>query len=380
MTTYSKGIPGELFEIRDFINMVFSMHRSPHDFGNLLPKLYEDSQNTEAYHYLAKEDEKLKATVCAQPFSLTNGTQTLSCAAIGSVSVHPYSRGKGYMKELMSWMQGDLKEQGTSLCVLEGRRHRYQYFGYELGGQKLEFQFTHDNFIHCRSISENFPLTIQLVNKEDTQIIQECLRLHNAQVIHANREEDFFRICSSWNSRLYAIWNEDCVAGYLCACKEQIHELVLEQETLLFSCLDIYLNQSGSSRLSLCVPSWNTERIRHLSIFCERFSILQEDNFCILNYQEVLSFFLNLKAGIQELTDGRLVIKPGENPPLQITVHKNQVDISESTEVPHIELSGYDVVSLLFSPKAALPGALPRELSAVNWFPLPLSLSHLDKC
>ncbi|MEG0687625.1 MAG: GNAT family N-acetyltransferase, partial [Hungatella sp.] len=129
MAIYSKGLPGELSEIRDFVNMVFSMHRMPHNFEILLPKLYQDGQNTEAYHYLAKEGSKLKAIVCALPFSLISGKHTLSCAAIGSVSVHPYSRGKGYMKELMSWMQKDLKEQGVSLCVLEGRRHRYQYFG-----------------------------------------------------------------------------------------------------------------------------------------------------------------------------------------------------------------------------------------------------------
>ena len=31
--------PGELPEILDFINMVFSMHRAPHNFRTLLPKL-----------------------------------------------------------------------------------------------------------------------------------------------------------------------------------------------------------------------------------------------------------------------------------------------------------------------------------------------------
>ncbi len=39
MTVYCKGQPGELPEILDFINMVFSMHRAPHNFRTLLPKL-----------------------------------------------------------------------------------------------------------------------------------------------------------------------------------------------------------------------------------------------------------------------------------------------------------------------------------------------------
>ena len=37
MTVYCKGQPGELPEILDFINMVFSMHRVPHNFRTLLP-------------------------------------------------------------------------------------------------------------------------------------------------------------------------------------------------------------------------------------------------------------------------------------------------------------------------------------------------------
>ena len=54
MTVYCKGQPGELPEILDFINMVFSMHRVPHNFRTLLPKLYGADRQTEWCHYLAK--------------------------------------------------------------------------------------------------------------------------------------------------------------------------------------------------------------------------------------------------------------------------------------------------------------------------------------
>ena len=63
MTVYCKGQPGELPEILDFINMVFSMHRAPHNFRTLLPKLYGADRQTEWCHYLAKEDGKISAVV-----------------------------------------------------------------------------------------------------------------------------------------------------------------------------------------------------------------------------------------------------------------------------------------------------------------------------
>ena len=54
--TYTRGKPGELGEIRDFVNMVFSMHTRPHDFARMLPKLYADDAATEGEHYLVRED------------------------------------------------------------------------------------------------------------------------------------------------------------------------------------------------------------------------------------------------------------------------------------------------------------------------------------
>lgn len=381
MTTYTKGIPGELPEIRDFINMVFSMHKSPHNFESLIPKLYADGQKTEGLHYLVKEDGKIKAVVCALPFTLIHGCLSLSCAAIGSVSVHPYSRKKGYMKELMDWMQKDLKQQGVTLSVLAGRRNRYQYFGYEPGGQTLEFQLISDNFRHLASKFPEYPISLQPVDSLDTNLISQCCQIYKTQTMYADREETaFFQICRSFECQLYAIWTKDHLSGYLCAAHGRIYELVLEKEDLLFSCLKYFLEYFQAETLTLSAPSWQVQRIRFLTSFCERFSISQEGNFSILDYKAAISFFLNLKAKELLLSDGCVVLKLGDQCPLRITVSKNQVSLMEVTESSCLELNSLEAVNLLFSPGAFLPGSPPALLSSVNWFPLPLSLSPLDKC
>ena len=112
MTVYCKGQPGELPEILDFINMVFSMHRVPHNFRTLLPKLYGTDCQTEWCHYLAKEDGQIRAVVCVLPIILEHSGHTITCATVGSVSVHPYSRGKGYMKQLMAMAADDMERRG----------------------------------------------------------------------------------------------------------------------------------------------------------------------------------------------------------------------------------------------------------------------------
>ena len=40
MTEYRKALFGELPQIIEFIDMVFSLSGTPHDFASLVPKLY----------------------------------------------------------------------------------------------------------------------------------------------------------------------------------------------------------------------------------------------------------------------------------------------------------------------------------------------------
>lgn len=381
MTTYLKGQPGELPEILDFINMVFSMHRAPHNFCTLLPKLYGDGRQTEPFHYLAKEDGKICAVVCVLPIMLEHDGRTITCATVGSVSVHPYSRGKGYMKQLMAMAVEDMEKDGITLSILSGRRHRYQYYGYEPGGHHLEYQFIADNFRHCAARYPDHALSLSPVDAQDTALIGQLSRCYQEQSVHTiRRERDFFDICSSWDSSLYAIACNGETAGYICGTKDHIYELVLKDDSLLFSALRAWLNHHNSKRLSLSLPAYDTARIRAVSGFYEHFSVQEEDNYRIFNYGEAISFFLSVKAGREPLSDGRLVIKIGDRERLAVSVSAGKITTAPCSDVPDICMTDIEAIDLLFSP-ASLYGRDPSSpLSAVNWFPLPLSVSHLDKC
>ena len=126
MTEYRKALCGELPQIIEFIDMVFSLSGTPHDFASLVPKLYGNGKNTEPCHFLALEEGKIKAVVCSLPVTLRFGSRSLTCAAIGSVAVHPDSRGKGYMKRLMNDAIQDMKENHMALSCLTGLRQRYR--------------------------------------------------------------------------------------------------------------------------------------------------------------------------------------------------------------------------------------------------------------
>lgn len=399
MTVYCKGQPGELPEILDFINMVFSMHRVPHNFRTLLPKLYGADRQTEWCHYLAKEDGKISAVVCVLPITLKHGSHTITCATVGSVSVHPYSRGKGYMKRLMAMAAEDMERQGIILSILDGRRHRYQYYGYEPGGYGLEYHFIDDNFRHCASRYPSLPIVLRPVGPGDTELTGNLSRMYSSLPVHTIRsDQDFTDICASWGSKLYAVLLEKdafpdgtaetekdaetagTVAGYICGTKDHVYELVLTDEALLFSTLKAWSALHGGESFTLSVPSYNTERIRGVSGFYERFSVREEDNYRIYNYSEAIRFFLSIKSETEPLADGRLVLRIGGRPAFAVAVSSGVITAEPCDDAPDLCLTDVEAVDLLFSP-ASLYGRDPDSpLFSVNWFPLPLSVSHLDKC
>ena len=62
-TVYTRGAAGEMGDIVDFINYVFSQAHRPHDFKTLLPKVYADDApaGQEDFHFLAKQNGRIVA-------------------------------------------------------------------------------------------------------------------------------------------------------------------------------------------------------------------------------------------------------------------------------------------------------------------------------
>ena len=153
---------GELGEIVDFINMVFSMEECPHQFRTLLPKLYENGALTERFHYICIENGKIKGVVCMLPIQLEYKGKQLKCGTVGSVAVHPDLREKGCMKQLMEIALADMKEQGMALSCLSGQRQRYTYYGYEKLGDGYYYSIQKANIIHKNSFRLSCPETHRL--------------------------------------------------------------------------------------------------------------------------------------------------------------------------------------------------------------------------
>lgn len=270
MTEYRKARPGELTGIVEFIDMVFTGTGVPHEFSSMLPKLYGEGKETERFHYLALEDGEIKAVVCVYPVALQVGDEELICAAVGSVSVHPDSRGKGYMTRLMEIAVEGMKRDGIPISCLTGMRRRYQHFGYEICGWGKIYQVSSAGVAGALAREEDCcfqpSLTVREVTADDDVIWDDLYELYHRQSYRAERSRnDFPDICRSWYVKVCAVLEGDRLAGYLTWKKGIIHELVLDREELLKPVLQAFLLHQQECELSIRVYPHEIQRACILS-------------------------------------------------------------------------------------------------------------------
>lgn len=375
--TYTRGKPDELGEIRDFINMVFSMHTRPHDFARMLPKLYADDAATEGEHYLVREDGRLVAAVCAHPFTLACGTRTLRCAAIGSVSVHPYVRGKGYMRKLMNTAVTDMAQSDITLSVLDGRRHRYAYFGYEPAGLRAEYAIAPDNLRHMTA-AHKLALTAAPADPTDTAETAALLAIQNSRTVHGvYTAQDFHTVAVSWDGRLLVLRGGGEIVGF-CITSDtgRIGELSLRDESLLYDALCAVQQYLGCDALTLPCAGWDTARMQEVGPLYDRFALFADDKYQVFDYPAVAAFFLQAKAAQRPLPDGRLTISVDGGQPFALTLQDGRADAASCVTADYA-LTHAEAMALLFSPEGLIR---PQVAAPVGWLPLPVYVDSPDKC
>lgn len=369
-TEYRRARPEEYDDLIDFGNMVFKT-----DFAALLPKLYLGHPEMAQHHYLALEDGKIKGMVASIPLEFSVGGEIVKAFGIGTVSVHPYARGRGYMKELMNRAVADAKAAGADLMCLGGQRQRYEYFGFGCVCQQRSYTLTPTNRRHWKKIStegiEILPLS------ENGSYTADCLKLHNAQPIHAVRKlEDFAEICRSWSCAPWAIRKNGDFLGYciLNAGCTAVSELLLNdwQEAL-----PVLFALSEKAGRDLCVtPSYfQKELCRALSLAAEGCAVEDGEMVQLLNFPRMLALLLRLKGEQAGLLDGALVLEiPGEGK-WRVAVENGAVSVSETAEPADLRLDALQDERRLFSPGSLCQYDSPLQNS---WFPLPLELPNHD--
>lgn len=372
---YVKGSSTDYEAIVDLANYVFSHDYQKHDFPTLLPKLYEKGVNTSECHYLAKLDGKIIAMVGSFPMSANIMGKELRVAGIGTVAVHPYHRGHGYMTTLMNTAVDDMKKQGIAFGVLAGQRQRYENFGFEPCGTKLEMAITATNL---RSLKDCRPdhITLIRMDKQDITNIKKAYDLYCKFPMYCIRKtEEFYDICRSWNNCPFIILKDNKFFGYLVCSSDYgiISEIHLCDTSEISNVLAAYNSHFHTENVKLILPPYDKEKIGIIQSYCDNVSINTTGNFNVFDYESVIRQLLMLKATYATLCSGQLILEIEEYFKLRIQVEGQRISVSRTDEPADCILPHLEAMSFLFSPL----GAYYRygshlDPSVISWFPLPI--------
>ena len=271
------------------------------------------------------------------------------------------------MKKLMELSLTRMRENGTDISMLGGRRQRYAYFGYESGGLEYHADFRPYTVRQAMAEvdAEGFSFTPVQPGSEEEAL---ALKLQESQPCWVDRKPfGFAAAAASYTCGAWAARKDGKFAGYLVSNgeKNSVSELVAAEGFGPAALVKAWFLQNGLERLNVTIPGWNRPLMARLSRYAEGMNLTPCEKIHILRYRPVIEALLTLKGRYTPLADGELALE-ADGQTITVTVKNGAVCVTDGGENPW-KLTHREIHELLLSPFALdLQDRAPR-----GWFPLP---------
>lgn len=380
MIEYRFAQPQDMPLIIDFIDLVFSQQKVPHDFEKLIPKAYGEGRDLSRTHAIALDEGRVVGCVACYPFLQTMGGYTLRCEYLGSVSVHRHARGAGIMKKLMQIQLDRARAEGVDLLALGGQRQRYEYHGFVPTGGMYRYSFTTSNARHALADVDISGLCFVPLTNEDPEAVRYCWTLYQQQpVCGARTPEDFVVTAQTFLSCPWLVLLNGQKAGYLISSRNDasVTELVMEDPALVPAVLKAWLPARGLRSIGVEAAPYNKPLNRTLARFAEGFSLEENGMLLCLNFPKVAAACMSLKNSVSPLNDGQLVLSIEGGDAFRLAVKDGQVCAEPVTGPADVTLSAKEAMHLLFSHNRFYAPEVDCAIPD-GWFPLPQCIASPD--
>lgn len=355
-------------------------------FPRILPKLYQNPRIA-PMHVLALEDGKICGLVGLFELPYVVHSMLLKVRGIGTVSVRPGYRRKGYMKELMARAIQRAKDEQADYMVLGGRRQRYGHWGFEQAGAMPEYRINRNNISYVYGQDAYFGYRIRRLTAADTEAVRAERVLREAAEVHMiHPENEEFDILCSMGAVPYLIEKDGAFSGTFMyfGNDHKIHDLRLQEKREAGHVANDILRAFPDEEI--CFTHFGPderEMTEILSVLAEDCGIAAAAMMKILNYERTLRAYLTLAADLRELPDGefRCAFENGEKLLLSVKDGKAEVRKLQDAEAAGIlQLSELDAIRLMFHPHTYLHSfGQPVPANVRAWFPLPFYENMSDE-
>lgn len=355
-------------DILDFANFVFSQAHRPHDFKRLLPKVYAQEGFAPMHALAVDENKRIRGMAALLEGKMLFKGESLSYGYVGTVSVHPYSRGEGHMKKIMPMLKEKAEKKGLDFLVLSGNRQRYRYFGFENALSEMSFSITKDNIRHELSELDDAYSFENMQAKDESFVKDLYFSLENRGAVIFDRR-DFLNTLKSWDRLPYIIYKGNERIGYTIGDNSwNIFEAVLYDNSLLLAVIKAWHRKAGSPNSFSFVPS-DYEQRAMVGALAQSYSIRHSQMINVLSFERLLLFVLSYNLKLKPCFDFKLSVSfAGER--LNIEVNNGKISVCKADSEPEIVLSHDEAVRMLFEPYSD-KSKLPNGLKALLPFEMP---------
>ncbi|MBP3646842.1 MAG: GNAT family N-acetyltransferase [Clostridia bacterium] len=378
MINYRQAELRDMESIIDLANMVFSMLRVPHNFSQMLPKVYAAPNLQPQIHVIAEEEGRLVGCLGMLVFPLRMANETLRVGYLGTMAVHPRVRGRGTMGELMEKQIKRGKELGLDMLVLGGQRQRYARHGFETCGANYVYSISKANVRHAYSDVSSEGVTFRLMQPSDAST---AYALYDRQRVAGAREiMNFVDVLKSYGRAGWIIELNGEIVGYLCASSDlqTITELVLDNAELLPGIIKGWSEKTGGKLLHIHAAPHDVHLNERLAPVCEGYSLTPNCMIRVLNPKNVIKAYLELKNTYVALQPGVRIISWEGMGVYRIEIEQNGgIDVNECGEKADVVLTDRQAHQIMFDYNPYTSRQKRKELDN-NWFPLPFHISEPD--
>lgn len=385
MTEYRLARAEEWEDCIELANYVFSTAHRPHDFEQLIPRVYQAGSEMARIHRVAvAENGRIRAEIAVLPQQLAAGGRLLRVGYVGSVSVHPKARGEGHMKRLLNDWIAEL-EGNCDLLALDGQRQRYAYFGFTPGSEKYTFCLDTANVRHTwkNDVLSEYTFAPLFTEEKNDDAVAFAQRLNEAKPLYVVRN-DVVASLKTFGEKTIGVWKNKERIGYFSISGDNgIVEAEFLREADYVPALSAYLRESGQDCLFISVPVYETKKAAALSEICENFTKERCGSamYRIFDFANVVEALLTLKAETMRIGDGTwsAVI---EDQPVTVMVKNGAVTVTREAHPGAVVLNREAAQELLLSPLARIGNKVPQEVWKTipsDWFPLPLYCFMADE-
>lgn len=375
MLEYGLARPEEEQALLDFGNMVFSMNHVPHDFRVLHPRVY-GRPGFSRITQVAREEGRILGMISAVTGTLKAGGESLKYGYIGTVSAHPYHRGRGIMKRLMADTLQRLREEGCHLVALGGQRQRYQHFGFEDAGASLGLNLTQASLAHVLGRGEEGAFRFLPFEEGSQEDQAQARRMHQEQDLVCLRSpEDFPLILSTWGAQAHLAYKGQELLGYLLQNGGQVTEFVIKPGASPARACQAFMQEKGLDSLRLILRPFELAQQQELFACTDSWDISPANMVVVYCWESFLRSLLGLAASRRTLEQGSKILDIKGNGRFRLSVEAGAVQVQPTEEAADISLDPQAAIRLLTLP---LSEALYSEQPLYNWLPLPFDIPSAD--